>query len=359
VLTRTELKVLQAHRDYPSVSIIARTHRTAPTNKQDPIKVKNLVRQAIKRLQSEFKKREVEAVVRNLQELVKNIEWKHTLDGLALFAGKGHSSAVSLPFKVRSRAVVDETFATRDLVYTYNRAVPYRVLVLGHTVSLHDAWTDVMEEHGKPFPLIHGGPGGGSKLPGGQGINRSGIRDDAIRAFFRSVDDAFASVQRVNPLPLVVAGVERNIAFFQEVTSHASVITGLLAGNHEGKSPSELGKVVWPIFDAAATGKRTHALIDLDSAVDANRHASGLDQVWRAAVAGKVKTLLVEKDFHQAADLSEDGTKLLDFTGKGAAALDDVVDEVIERVMENGGAVFFYSPDDLQVHQKIAAVLVK
>ena len=358
MLTRSELKALQAHSDYPSVSIIARTHRTAPSNKQDPIKVKNLVRKAIDRLHKEFKKRDVVAVVKNLQELVKKIEWKHTLDGLALFASKDHALQVGLPFKVKSRSVVDETFATRDVVYTYNRAVPYRVLVLGHTVRLFDAWTDILEEHrGKPFPLEHGGAGGASKLPGGQGINRSAVRDDKQSTFFKSVDDALAVLHKSNPLPLIVVGVERNLAFFDEVTAHKSAIVGLLSGNHERSSPSELGKLVLPIFEAGATGQRTQALVQLDSAVDANRNSSGLAQVWRAAVVGKVKTLLVEKDFHEAANVNEEGDELLPYTVEGAAALDDAVDEVIERVMALGGEVFFYQPGDLDVHRKIAAIL--
>ena len=48
---------------------------------------------------------------------------------------------------------------------------------------------------------------------------------------------------------------------------------------------------------------------------------------------------------------------MLPYTGKGASSLDDAVDEVIERVMDSGGDVFFYPPKDLDVHQKIAAVL--
>src|SRR5262245_66541529 len=84
MLSRSELKSLQAHRNYPSVSILAPTHRTAPSNKQDPIKVKNLVRKGIDRLHGEFTKREVAAVVKNLQQLVREVDWEHTLDGLAL-----------------------------------------------------------------------------------------------------------------------------------------------------------------------------------------------------------------------------------------------------------------------------------
>jgi hypothetical protein len=358
MLSRAELKSLQAHRDYPSVSILAPTHRTAPSNQQDPIKVKNLVRKAIDRLHGEFTKREVAAVVKNLQQLVRDVDWEHTLDGLALLASKERSVAVSLPFRVKPRAVIDETFATRDLVYSFNRAPPYRVLVLSHNPRLYDAWSDVLDEHtARPFPMVHRGPGGASKLPGGQGINRSAVRDKALRTFFRSVDRAVAAVQKTNPLPLLVVGVERNLAFFWEETRQGAAIIGMLAGNHDQTSPSALGKLVWPVFDSAAALRRTEALVQLDRSVGAHRHASGVDQVWRAAVGAKCRLLLVEKDFKYPADLSPEGKRLLPYTGKGAVALDDAVDVVIERVMDTGGEVFFYGSGDLDVHQKIAAVL--
>jgi hypothetical protein len=358
VLSRSELKSWQAHRDYPSVSVLAPTHRTAPLNKQDPIKVKNLVRKATDRLHGEFKKREVAAVVENLQKLARGVDWEHTLDGLALFAAKERSGALTLPFRVKPRAAIDETFATRDLVYAYNRAAPYRVLVLSHNCRLYDAWTRVLDEHtAKPFPMAHRGAGGASKLPGGPGVNRSAVRDEAHRQFFRSVDGAVGAVQKANPLPLVVVGVERNLAFYREVTSQPGAVVGMLAGNHDKTSPSALGKLVWPVFESGATVRRTEALVRLDEAVGARRCASGIDQVWRAAAGAKCQILLVEKEFKYPADLSPEGDRLLPYTGRGPGALDDAVDEVIERVMSAGGEVFFYPAGDLDVHQRIAAVL--
>ena len=95
----------------------------------------------------------------------------------------------------------------------------------------------------------------------------------------------------------------------------------------------------------------------LDEAVSANRHASGIDQVWRAVAGGKCQILLVDKEFKYPADLSPEGDRLLPYTGRGPGALDDAVDEVIERVMSAGGEVFFYPAGDLDVHQRIAAVL--
>lgn len=358
MLARSDLKSLKGHRDYPSVSILAPTHRTAPSNKQDPIKVKNLVRKAIDRLHGEFKKREVAATVENLQQLVREVDWEHTLDGLALFASREQSHAVSLPFRVKPRASIDEGFATRDLVYAFNRATPYRVLVLSHKSTLFDAWTTVLDEHrDKPFPMVHRGPGGASKLPGGQGVNPSAVRDEAQRKFFTSVDDAVDDLQKANPLPLVVVGVERNLAFYREVTRQSGSIAGMLAGNHDRTSPSALGKLVWPVFQLGATIRKTEALVQLDEAVSAHRYASGIDQVWRAAIAAKCRTLLVEKDFKYPADLSPQGDRLLPYTGRGAAALDDAVDAVIERVIDSGGQVFFFDCGTLEVHQRIATVL--
>ncbi len=358
MLTRTDLTKYQSHREYPSISILAPTHRSSPANKQDPIKVKNLVSKAIKRLQGEFPKREVAAVVKNLQMLVQDTDWQHTLDGLALFASKDVAASIDLPFRVKPRAMIDETFATRDLVYAYNRAVPYRVLVLGHTARLFDGWTTVLDEHlAKPFPLAHKGRGGATKLPGGIGVNRSAIRDEDMRQFYRSADEAVAVVQKAHALPLVVVGVERNLAFFREVTRHAGDIIGMLAGNHEKTSPHELGKLVWPVFEHGAIARRTEALVQLDNAVNANRYASGIAQVWREIVGGKVRTLLVEKDYKYAADLANDGVTLAKYTGEGPQALDDIVDESVERVLARGGEVFFYQSGDLGVHQRIAAVL--
>jgi hypothetical protein len=358
MITRTELTAWQSYQDYPSVSILAPTHRTAPSNKQDPIKVKNLVNKAIDRIHREFNKREVAAVVRNLKKAVQSVDWKHTLDGLAIFANKDVSAAIDLPFRVKPRAMVDETFATRDLVYAFNRVPPYRVLLLGHDVWLYDGWSDVLDMHlDKPFPIKHSGPGGATKLPGGKGISRSAVRDDSQRKLFRSVDDAVGFVHKQNPLPIVLAGVERNLAFYKEVTRHNDSIVGMLAGNHERTSPTELGKLAWSVFEAGAALRRTEALVQLDQAVSANRHASGIDQVWRVAKRKNCRTLLVEKEFSYPADVSPDGDRLLKHTAKGPDALDDVVDEIIEHVMAAGGEVFFYSSGDLSTHQKIAAIL--
>lgn len=359
MICRTELKALQTHHDYPSVSLIAPTHRTAPANKKDKIVVKNLVAKATKRLHEEFSKREVAPVVDNLKKLVGQVDWEHAQDGLALFAAKNIARAVSLPFRVKARVAIDASFATRDLVFALNRAPRYRVLVLNEKQTrLYEARTNLLTEHvERPFPMVHKGPGGATKLPGGPGVNRSAVRDEAHRQFFRAVDEALAALQKEEPLPVVVVGVDRFLAFYQEVAQDPEAIVGLVAGSHEKPQPSALGKLVWPIFQAGTTLRRTRALVRLHEAVGLDRHVSGIDQVWRAARAKRCRHLLVETDFDYPANLSADGGELVAYTGQGAAALDDAVDEVIEMVLAGGGDVYFLDKGVLDDHQRIAAVL--
>ena len=118
MICRSELKRLQGHQDYPSISVLAPTHRTAPANKRDRIVVKNLMTKGLDRLHGEFKKREVESLVKNLKKLVDQVDWDHLLDGLALFASRDVAVAVPLPFRVKARVAIDASFATRDLVFT-------------------------------------------------------------------------------------------------------------------------------------------------------------------------------------------------------------------------------------------------
>jgi hypothetical protein len=359
MICRSDLKRLQARQDYPSISLLAPTHRTAPASQRDRIVVKNLQAEGLERLLGEFKKRDVAPIVNNLNKLVDKVDWEHALDGLALFAGRDVAQAVYLPFRVKPRVVIDATFATRDLVFTLNRSPRYHVLVLTEKPTrLFEATTNVLTEYTtKPFPMVHKGPGGASKLPGGQGINRSAVRDEAHREFFRKVDEALAAIQKEDPLPVVVVGVDRYLAFYQEVTRDPDAIVGYVSGSYDDPNPAALGKLTWPVFKAGSTMRRTRALVRLKEAVSVNRHASGIIQVWRAAFEKRVQTLLVEADFHYPADVNPTGDSLLPYTKKGPAALDDAVDEVIERVLADGGEVFFYDPGVLDLHQSIAAVL--
>jgi hypothetical protein len=206
--------------------------------------------------------------------------------------------------------------------------------------------------------MEHELPGGSTALPGGFGVNVSAIRDERHRQFFRAIDGALAPLLAADPLPLVVVGVDRWLAFFAEVTEHKDGIIATVNGSHDKTSPSELAKLVWPPTEAALAEQRARYREELGTAVSQQRVASTVGEVWRKANEGRGRLLLVEEDFHTPGRLDETGVHLLsadDLTAPGV--IDDAVDEIVETVLSKGGRVVFMQNGELADFQRIALIL--
>lgn len=359
-MNRSDVYLLQKIRAYPCLTIILPTHRTAPGSRQDHLLLKNLIAEATHRLLGEFNKRDAEALLKRLEDLTAAIDFKHSLDGLALFVNRDFARAFQLPFPVRERVVIDETFATRDLVYALNHSVRYWVLALSEKPTrLYEGTNDVLVEiKEKGFPMVHEGPGGEAPLPGGFGIRRSAIRDEYLLKFFRKVDSALKAFLAEDDLPVILAGVDRHLAFFNEVTAHPHAIIGTLTGNHDKTPPHELSKLAAPILETHLAEKRREAMAQLDKAVGEKKAASTVRDVWVFAHEGRGDLLLVEEDFHYPARLDGDGKNILPADDPAAPdAIDDAVDEIIEEVLNKKGKVVFVENGQLSAHGRIALTL--
>ena len=359
-MNRHDINLLQAIQGYPALSILLPTHRTSPDNRQDPIRVKNLATEAADRLLREFSKREIQPLLDNLDAIVREIDYRYALDGLAIYVNKDFARKFYLPFPIRERVIIDESFATRDLVMAMNRSPRYWVLALSEkpTRLFEGAHDTLVEITDYGFPMVHEGPGGEGGGVGRFGVTVSALRDERSRQFFRQIDEAFAEVAQDDPLPLLVVGVDRHHSFFEEVTAHRSLLTGWMLGNYDTTTPHDLGKLLWPLVLEKMEARRQELLKDLDTAVGAQRSASTLGEAWLQAQMSRVATLLVEEDYHQPARLSESGMLLTVVDEAGDPdVLEDAVDDLIELVLQKGGEAFFFGDGALATHGRVAAIL--
>jgi ribosomal protein L30E len=295
-----------------------------------------------------------------LEALAAEIDYNYALDGLALFVNQELGQKFYLPFPVKERVVVDQTFATRDLVYALNRSSRYWVLVLSEqTTRLYEGWRDTLLEVARgDFPMAYEGPGATEPMPGGRGVNKSAYRDERHRQFFRQVDAAFEQIAKADPLPLVVAGVDRYLAFFNEVSSNTHLIAATLRGNHDKTPAHELARLVWPLMQEHLARQRREVLQELDAAVSAGKYASGIDAAWRLAQEGRGAVLVVEENFHYPARLDVSGLRLTPVSElAGPEVFDDAVDELIETVLGKSGKVVFVEDGALAGHQRLAMIL--
>jgi hypothetical protein len=359
-MKRNDIKWIQTMTSNPSVSILLPTHPTPPEKEQDPVRLKNLVQEAANRLLEQFPRREIEPLLTNLENLVEEIDFTYSQRGLALYVSHEFATHVILPITVAERFEIGESFATRDLVRAINRTPRYWVLALSEQpTKLYLAERDYLEEIRQgAFPMTHNRPGGETRLPGGRGVNTSAYRDEHLKHFLRDVDKAFAEIFKDDPLPIVLVGVDVFLADFPTVSQHTDSIVGTLQGSHDSTPPHELAKLVWPVMKEELQRRQEADHQLLDTAVGANKFASGIHEVWQTAKEGRGEVLLVEEDYMVPVKLVADGMQVLVAEDPhDPETLPDGIDEIIETVISLGGRISFQPSGSLEAHQRIALTL--
>jgi Bacterial archaeo-eukaryotic release factor family 3 len=342
-------------REYPAVSVLMPTHRRAPENQQDRIRLRNLLNEARRRLTGDelVSAGVADDVLKGLEEAAAGVDLNHAEDGLALFAAPGgeHHSYL-LAQTVEERVVVDETFLTRNVVAALTGPSSFWVLVLSdkHT-RLWDGRRDHLTEVTTAgFPMTH-------ELTLGA-VDKSGRviprpqNDERHRQFMREVDRTLGAVLAKDTRPVVLVGLKRNLVTFDDVASHIGAVIGSVEGGHDGASGHELLGLVQPVLDADIERRQRAALLELDAARNGRRYAAGLEEVWQLARQGRGAHLVVENGYRTRALVYDDHLVL----SEGEADTEDAVDDVIEIVLSHGGEVTFVPDYMLADHDRIALV---
>lgn len=352
-----EIAQLQQHHRYPAVSILM-PRGMSPDG--DRARLARLTREATSRLRSEFSRRDTQPFLDKLNTLcAAAVEADLSHQAVAVFAGNDVATTVLLPIPVRERVVIDATFATRDLVHALHRSPKYRVLVLSERstclyAGCGAALAEVTGTAAVSAELNPDARGERSRL----GRDRSALRDTRLRRYVRDVDAAFARHLVDAELPLILVGANRRVNAFRDHSRYHALVTDVVVGGFDRKSPRELSERVWPCMADVLATRRRAAIHELDAATGAHRAAFGIDKIWRLANEGRGALLIVEENYEFPARISLD-------TGDLEAAkdvthpdvVDDAVDEVIEIVLAKGGRVAIVADDALADRGRIAMAL--
>jgi hypothetical protein len=226
-----EVHVLQAVKEYPSVSLLMTTEPGAVLARADVLKLQALAAQATARVRGELSPTVTGPVLARLAELVEQACDGPAAMSLAVYASASTGAVVRLPIPVSDRAVVDPTFATRDLVRALHRTPRHLVLALNSGAArLFDCIGDsLLPALTDDFPLTakrrDSSVRGRADRPG-RTADAAGETD-----FYRDVDDALGAYLRLHPAPLVLVGDPRATATFQRMSRNCQRLAGSVRGN--------------------------------------------------------------------------------------------------------------------------------
>jgi len=359
----SDLEKLVGIRAFPAVTILLPTQRERPGNSEDPLRLRHLVTRASERLYKEYDRREVAPLAERLSAAAASVDFAHPGAGLALLATVDEVHVFAVPFTLPERVVVNERFAMRDLLVGTYRSPRYRVLVLSAKKCrlLSGSGTSLSEARQGAFPIQVEPPREEDTPHKDLPIHES-QRQEAYRFIFRRVDRALDEIKAADPRPILLVGVERDLAFFREVSRHGRSIIGRIAGNHVGDSPATLSRLVAPVVSAHFARRDAAAVSELLEAVGAGRAALGIDDVYALASAGRGRRLVVDDDFRFPARIVDGRPVPADSTGAppdGVEGIDviDAVDLIAEAVLTTGGEVIFVASGALAEHGGIGLLL--
>lgn len=361
-LTREALTSLLGHTGKPCLSLYQPTHRHHPDNTQDPIRFRNLVKTLEASLQQSLTAEEMRPLLEPFEALANDDTfWNHTLDGLAVLTCPESFEVFKLQRTVPELAIVADSFHTKPLRRFLQSMDRYQVLALTRQsvrlfegnrdaldeISLHpDVPSTMTEALGDELTDPHltvasyGGVGGASKnMRHGHGSKKDEVDIDTER-FFRVVDRAVGEHHsRPSGLPLVLAALAEHHDRFRTVSHNPRLVEEAIAINPESVSSEELRDLAWAVMEPAYQTRVGGLVEEFGGARAKNLASDRLEEVGLATVAGRVSTLLVEAD-RQIGGRFDENSGAIDFAELDDPHVDDVLDDLVERVEKMDGRVF-------------------
>ncbi|RTL56285.1 MAG: hypothetical protein EKK37_17595 [Sphingobacteriales bacterium] len=352
------MEVINAISYLPSVSVIMpfepKTNlRTALTHK-----LKIAGDKVEQQLFENYDHEKASVVINKLRNLLRNLNYDTDKKSIALYVSPVFEKVFYLDIPAEEKIIIDESFEIRDLVYSKKDFYKYLVLVLSA------AWTKIFLVDPKQFIRV--------KTEAPDNVNAvwnevpskianftdpSSRKEIMLDKFLKYADEGLGEVLKTMPFPVFVMGTERTIGHFGKITRNARHILDYVHGNYEEATEDEIRIALEPYINNRKRERQLAFIAQLDDAKNAGKLVTGVENIWGEACKKNCRLLVVEKNFTYAAQkISAEIIVPLSDIGKNGIYIKDVVDDIIEKVLNNGGDVAFVDEGTMGEYAKIALI---
>jgi hypothetical protein len=269
-LSESQLSSLLEKQNGWCVSIFMPTHRAGPATQQDPIRFKNLLREAKEHLlASGLRAPQVKRLLKPAQRLMADsLFWQHQSDGIAMFLSHEMFHYYRLPFVFEELVVVADRFHVKPLLSFLSGDGQFYILALSQNeaklfqgtrynvseIELERAPVSLAETLALDDPEkqlqhhISSTPGARGQHPAvfhGHGIIDENKKN--ILRYFRQIDHGLQAVLRDEQAPLVLAGVEYLLAVYRKANTYPHLMDEGIRGNPERLTFQDFHARAWEI----------------------------------------------------------------------------------------------------------------
>jgi hypothetical protein len=337
-------KQLVGAQNTPAVSIILPFEAKMPFKNELHYRLKLALGEVEKNLMKNFSADQALPLFNKLQNIIQNLNYNTHKKSIAIFVSPGMGKVFYLDIPVEKRIVIDDSFGIRDLVYSKKFNLQYLIFILnsksskiylGNATNLtlikSNARGDAAEfERDMPEkvcnfsdPLKH--------------------KEILLNNFVRQMDEELSLILKAYPLPVFAMGVKRVLGHFKEISKNDKSIVEYIYRNFDETGRREILQAMSPHIENWKHIKQQTILRDIESARSDGRLVSGMKEIRQAASNKNGRLLIVEKDFvySDSKDDRLEGDYKENLNPGKPFFVKDAVDEVMGKILENGGDVEF------------------
>jgi Bacterial archaeo-eukaryotic release factor family 3 len=352
--------VIKAVHYHPAISIIMPFDPKMGIKAELQHQLKLAIDKVEKAVMKEYNDDLADLVMLKLKNIAKNLNFNTYKKSIAIYVSPVFEKVFYLDIEVEEKIIIDESFEIRDLIYARKEMHRFMVLVLSGRE------TKVYLSNGSRFAKVK------SNVPDDIAAfendlpERTGNFSDPphhkevlLKKFLRETDHGLSFLLKSYQLPVFVAGTDKVLGYFKAITKNEVSIMGYIPGNYEESTEAELDVLLEPYVNDWKKIKMEELKLQMEKAAGAGKLATGIIDVWKQAVQHKGQLLIVEKNFMFAAEkgsAEEMICKPAEPYNK-FSCIKDAVDDLIEKVLQDGGDVEFVDDGMLNDYGRI--VLIK
>lgn len=384
-LTLDQIKGLAQQNQSPSISIFLPTHRTGQDTQQDPIRFKNLLREAeLSLLDRGLGPREVSALLQPAQALLDEAYfWQHQRDGLALFIAPDDFHYYHLPFRVEELLIIARSYYVKPVLPLFTNNGHYYILAINQDevrlfegtrysvgqidlpegtpesldealkfddsekqLQFHTGTSPTTSQGGVRAAIFHGHGGGKEE------------QKERIERYLNLLDTGLKEIFREKQAPLILAGVDYLLPIYHKVSEYANIMKEGITGSPEHLRPEELQEQSWAIVEPYFRQEMEKVVEQYQQLTVTAKATDNIEEIVAAAFYGRVDKLLLVVDTQVWGIFNPDTGKVVHFQA-GQSQEDDLalLDFAAMQTLQKDGDVYALSQEEMPTDSPIAAVL--
>lgn len=374
---------LLGRRRFPSVSLFLPTHKAGREIRQDPIRLKNLVADARRQLESlEVNKTQIDRILAPLDEWEQNEHfWRHQNRGLAIFVSEDGVEPVKVPFELEELAVVAERFYVRPLIPLFRENGDFYVLGLSQAGAAlyHGSRFEFdklpAEDLSKGLREIleitnlddHTGfhPAGTASGQGGRphaqyhslGDSPKDYLQVELDQYVRQVAHAVSEHLNGKTAPLVLLAEQRIQGLFRQHNNYAHLLPEGIQHHPKDMALEDIHAQAWALIQPVADAKRSAALDRFWQLFNSGdkRADRALPSVLEAARTGRVETLFTVRDRHVWGRFYDD-YNVPKINNSHQPGDEDLIDLAAALTLRAGGNVYAVAEESVPDEGGVSAI---